>query len=174
MVALDSSVWKETNESQYSFSSKELIISIDFFFYGNVCKIDLKHSQVYNISIRARNRLGESRKIISIQAETKNVPIEKDQLPELEHSIIQFSEKTLDYRVNNSTFDSLKVPLCLRMDIYNHSTLCERIVTSSGVIQLDENQLNNIHNVSICLDQYDEYCGKAIPVEMSKRKRKLC
>ena len=72
--------------------------------------------------------------------------------------------------MNNSSFISLKVPLCIRIEIYNRSNLCERIVTSSGVIKLDENDLNNVLNVSICLDQYEDYCGKSIPVEMSKRK----
>ncbi len=133
--------------------------------------IDLKHSQIYDVSIRAQNRLGQSRTSISIKAQTKDVPIEKEQLPQIEHSTIHFSEKTLDYRLNNSSYNSLKVPLCLRIDIYNRSTICERIVTSSGVIKLDENDLNNVLNVSICLDQYDEYCGKAIPVEMSKKIR---
>ena len=129
----------------------------------------MKHSQIYNISIRARNRLGQSRKSISIKVETKDVPIVKDDLPQIEYAAIHFSEKSLDYRLNNFSFLSLKVPLCLRIDIYNHSTFCERIVTSSGMIKLEENDLINVLNVSICLDQYEDYCGQAMPVEMSKR-----
>lgn len=129
----------------------------------------MKHAQVYNISIRSRNRLGQSRKSISIKTETNNVPISKDDLPQIEYSSIHFLDRSLDYRLNNYSFVSSKVPLCLRIDVYNRSTLCERIVTSSGVIKLDENDLNNVVNVSICLDQYEDYCGQAIPVEMSKR-----
>ncbi len=140
--------------------------SINFLF-----RLDLKHSQIYNISIRARNRLGQSRKSISIKTDTKDVPIEKEDLPQIEYSSIHFLEKSLDYRLNNFSFITSKVPLCLRIDIYNHSTLCERIVTSSGVIKLDENDLSNVLNVSICLDQYEDYCGQAIPVEMSKKMR---
>jgi hypothetical protein len=142
----------------------EIRLELIFFI-----SIDLKHAQVYNISIRARNRLGQSRKSISIKTETKNVPIEKEDLPQIEYSAIHFSDKSLDYRLNNFSFISSKVPLCLRIDIYNHSTLCERIVTSSGIIKLDENDPSNVLNVSICLDQYEDYCGQAIPVEMSKR-----
>lgn len=40
--------------------------------------VDLQHSQLYNISIRARNRLGESRDASSISVQTKNVPIEQE------------------------------------------------------------------------------------------------
>jgi hypothetical protein len=94
----------------------------------------------------------------------------KIDLPEIEHSAIHFAEKTLDYRLNNSSFVSFKVPLCIRIEIYNRSNICERIVTSSGVIKLDEVDLMNVLNVSICLDQYEDYCGKSIPVEMSMRR----
>jgi len=73
--------------------------------------------------------------------------------------------------LTNSSFISLKVPLCIRIDIYNRSTICKRIVTSSGLIKLDENDLINVVNVSICLDHYEDYCGKIIPVEMSKKNK---
>jgi hypothetical protein len=88
-------------------------------------------------------------------------------LPQIEHSTIHLSERTLNYQLNNSSFLSLKVPLCLRIDISNQSNKCERIVTSSGMIKLDQDDLNHISNVSICLDQYEDYCGKSLPVEMS-------
>ena len=91
------------------------------------------------------------------------------ELPEIEHASIHVSERTLDYRLSNTSFLASKVPLCLRMEIYNRTNVCERIVTSSGVLKLDDNDLLNIVNVSICLDQYDDYCGKNIPVEISKR-----
>ncbi len=144
-------------------------MEIFFDFVLKIFLIDLKHSQIYNISIRAQNRLGQSRKILSLKAQTKDVPIEKEELPEIEYSTINLSEKTLDYRLTNSSFISLKVPLCIRIDIYNRSTICKRIVTSSGLIKLDENDLINVVNVSICLDHYEDYCGKIIPVEMSKK-----
>jgi len=131
--------------------------------------------------------LGQSRNSASIIVQTKNVPIEKEglslktsqsssirdhfylDLPQIEYSTIHISDKTLDYRLNNTSFTSLKVPLCIRIDIFNRSNICERIVTSSGIIQLDENDFLNVFNVSICLDQYEDYCGKSIPVEMSKK-----
>jgi len=37
------------------------------------------------------------------------------------------------------------------------------------MIKLNENDLINVHNVSICLDHYEDFCGKTIPVEMSKK-----
>ena len=129
----------------------------------------MKHAQIYNVSIRARNRLGQSRKSLSIKGQTKDVPIAREDLPQIEYSSLHFSDRTLDYRLNNFTFISSKIPLCLRIDISNRSTICERIVTSSGIIQLDDNDLMNVLNVSICLDQYEDFCGQAIPVEKSKR-----
>jgi hypothetical protein len=92
-------------------------------------------------------------------------------LPQIERSTINFSEKTLNYQLNNFSFLSLKVPLCLRIDISNQTNRCERVVTSSGIIKLDENDLNHIHNVSICLDHYEDYCGKSLPVEMSMKNK---
>ncbi|CAF1385753.1 unnamed protein product [Adineta steineri] len=148
-VSLNNSLWKETNESYYAF-------------------INLQHSQIYNITIRAQNRLGQSRNTTSISVQTKNVPIEKEELPQIEYSTIHFSDDTLDYRLNNLSFLSLKVPLCIRIDIFNRSNICERIVTSSGIIKLDKNDLLNVHNVSICLDQYEDYCGQVIPVETKR------
>lgn len=139
------------------------------FCLSTVIGIDLRHSQIYNVSIRARNRLGQSRKSLSIKGETKDVPIGREDLPQIEHSFVHFSDKSLDYRLKNFTFISSRVPLCLRIDIYNRSTICERIVTSSGIIQLEENDLINALNVSICLDQYEDFCGPAIAVERSKR-----
>ena len=62
-------------------------------------------------------------------------------LPEIEHAAIHVSERTLDYRLSNTSFLAAKVPLCLRMEIYNRTNVCERIVTSSGVLKLDDNDL---------------------------------
>lgn len=65
---------------------------------------------------------------------------------------------------------SLKVPLCIRIDMSNRSSVCERIVTSSGIIKLDKTDLSSVHNVSVCLDQYEDYCSNAVAVEMSTRR----
>ncbi|CAF0846546.1 unnamed protein product [Rotaria sp. Silwood1] len=148
-VSLNNSLSQKTNESQYTFTN-------------------LKHSQMYNIIIRARNRLGESLNSALIQVQTIDVPIKKEDLPEIESSTTLFSDKVLNYRLNNSSFISLKFPLCLRIDIYNHSSICERIVTSSGRIQLNEQYLLNILNVSVCLDQYEDYCGQTRSVETKR------
>jgi hypothetical protein len=53
------------------------------------------------------------------------------------------------------------------MEIYNRTNRCERLVTSSGVIPLEDNDLLNILNVSLCLDQYEDYCGQTMTVEIS-------
>ncbi|CAF1643331.1 unnamed protein product [Rotaria magnacalcarata] len=148
-VSLDNSLSKETNQSHYTFTN-------------------LRHSHFYNITIRARNHLGQSHSTASINVRTENVPIKREDLPEIEYSTIDFTEKIIDYRLNNSSFNTLKVPLCLRIDIYNHSNLCERIVTSSGRIRLNEQYLLNIVNVSICLDQYEDYCGQTRSVEIKR------
>jgi hypothetical protein len=60
-ISLDDVISKQTNETFYTFR-------------------DLKHSNVYNITIRAQNHLGQSRNSVSIRAETKDVPIEKEGL----------------------------------------------------------------------------------------------
>ncbi|UJR23196.1 hypothetical protein I4U23_026215 [Adineta vaga] len=148
-VSLNNSLWKETNESLYTFTN-------------------LQHSQLYNITVRAQNRLGHSRNASSISVQTENVPIERENLPQIEYATIHFSEETLDYRLNNFTFLSLKVPLCIRIDISNQSNLCERIVTSSGIIKLEKSDLLNVQNVSICLDQYEDYCSNSVGVEMKR------
>jgi hypothetical protein len=60
-----------------------LHFEVDEFYDENfvlIVDIDLKHSTVYNITIRAQNHLGQSRNSISIRAETKDVPIEKEGL----------------------------------------------------------------------------------------------
>ena len=89
-------------------------------------------------------------------------------LPVIEHASIHLSAKTIHYRLNNASFATLKVPLCLRIDINNHTNICSRVVTSSGFFSLDENDLRNIQNVSLCLDHYEDYCSKSVPVAFSK------
>lgn len=132
--------------------------------------------------------MGESQSTESIFVQTKDVPMKREgliddmflsilidrvysidlDLPELEYSIIDYTDRSLNYRLNNDSFNSLKVPLCLRFHIYNHSNVCEHIVTSSGVIKLAEPDLFNVLNVSICLYQYEDYCGQTRTVEISE------
>ena len=89
-------------------------------------------------------------------------------LPVIEHAAVHLSDKTINYRLNNASFAALKAPLCLRIEMYNQSNLCPRIVTSSGFFKLDENEIQHMRNVSLCLDQYDGYCGKSTPVATSR------
>lgn len=62
----------------------------------------------------------------------------------------------------------MNVPLCIRVEIYNYTNPCQRIVTSSGILKLDENHLNENMNLSICIDQYENFCGETVQVELSK------
>jgi hypothetical protein len=86
----------------------------------------------------------------------------------MEHSLFYPSEKSLHYRLNNLSFLSIKIPLCIRIDLSNQTNLCQHILRSHGIIKLNENNLNNIQNVSICLDQYEDFCGKSIRIKISK------
>jgi hypothetical protein len=72
--------------------------------------------------------------------------------------------------LNDSSFTSVKVPLCIRIEISNQTNICQRIVTSSGLIKLDGIHLNNRINVSMCLDQYEDFCGEIFSVDISKQK----
>ena len=78
-VSLNNSLWKETNASHYTFKSK--LLSINKLDLTKIIRIDLKHSQIYNIIIRAQNRLGQSRNSASILIQTKDVPIRKEGCP---------------------------------------------------------------------------------------------
>ncbi len=89
-------------------------------------------------------------------------------LPLIEYSSLHLSEKSLHYRLNNFSFTSIKIPLCIRIEISNETNLCQRIVTSSGIIKLYENNLNHIRNISICLDQYEDFCGESVLIKISK------
>ena len=86
----------------------------------------------------------------------------------IESSSIHLKDKFLDYHLTNESFFTLKVPLCLRIDIINRTNHCERIVTSSGIIHLDEIDPLHIVNVSICLDEYEDYCSETLPVDLSE------
>ena len=134
-----------------------------FFF------LDLRHLEYHNITVRAYNKLGQSSTNEVIRVQTKDIPIKKEDLPIIEHSVLDLSEKLINYRLNDSSFTLIKVPLCIRIDIFNRTNLCQHIVTSSGVLKLDEEDFNNAVNVSICLDQYEDFCGETIPVEISKK-----
>lgn len=89
-------------------------------------------------------------------------------LPIVEHAAVHPSDKTINYRLNNASFAASKAPLCLRLEIHNQTNLCPRIVSPSGFFKLDEYEVQHIRNVSLCLDQYDGYCGKSVPVATSK------
>jgi len=62
----------------------------------------------------------------------------------------------------------IKVPLCIRIEMLNQTNICQHIVTSSGIIKFNENYLNLIQNISICLDQYEDFCGESIKIKISK------
>ena len=89
-------------------------------------------------------------------------------LPLIEHASVHPLTKTIHYRLNNASFSTLKVPLCLRIEIHNQTKSCPRIVTSSGFFKFEGHQLKNILNISLCLDQYADYCGQAVRVSTSK------
>ncbi|CAF2872012.1 unnamed protein product [Rotaria sp. Silwood2] len=148
-ISLDSYIWKETNQTYFTFTN-------------------LQHLEYYNITVRAFNQLGQSSTTAFLRVRTTDVPIKKEDLPIIEHSSLHLSGKTINYRLNESSFTSIKVPLCIRIEIYNRTNVCQRIVTSSGVLKLTENDLNNIMNVSICLDQYENFCGEMLPVEIKR------
>ena len=148
--------------------------------------LELEHAHYYNISVRAFNRLGQSVNQTFLRVRTDDVPIRKEgmlsslslwirwgihsllDLPIIEHAAVHPSDKTINYRLNNASFAASKAPLCLRLEIHNQTNLCPRIVTPSGFFKLDEYEVQHIHNVSLCLDQYDGYCGKSVPVATSK------
>lgn len=56
------------------FNPIETVLTSLFLFLNS----DLKHSQFYNITVRAQNRLGQSQKSPLIQVQTKDVPIEQE------------------------------------------------------------------------------------------------
>ncbi|CAF5106015.1 unnamed protein product, partial [Rotaria magnacalcarata] len=146
-ISLDNSIWKETNQTFYTFTN-------------------LQHLEYYNITVRAYNELGQSSTVAFLRVQTKDVPVRKEDLPNIEHSSLELSEKLINYRLNDSSFMSIKVPLCIRIEIDNETNICERIVTSSGVLRFNENNLNNNINLSICISQYENYCGESIPVQI--------
>ncbi|CAF0978283.1 unnamed protein product [Rotaria sordida] len=148
-ISLDNYLWKDTNQSHFTFTN-------------------LQHLEYYNITVRAYNQLGQSSDIVFLRIRTKDVPIKKEDLPIIEYSLLYLSEKTINYRLNESSFTSIKVPLCIRIELYNRTNICQRIVTSSGILKIQENDLNNIINISICLDQYENFCGEMIPIEIKR------
>jgi hypothetical protein len=185
-VSLDERPWKQTNHTYFKFTrlcfrneSSNSILSI----------LELEHVHHYNVSVRAFNRLGQSVTQASLRVRTDDVPIRKEgtlrrslylslcvrleihsllDIPIIEHAAVHLSDKTINYRLNNASFAASKAPLCLRLEIHNQSNLCPRIVTPSGFFKLDDYEVQHIHNVSLCLDQYDGYCGKSVPVATSK------
>ncbi|CAF1149692.1 unnamed protein product [Adineta ricciae] len=148
-ISLDNSVWKETNQTQFTFTKLQ----------------PLEH---YNITVRAHNQLGQSAKSAFLRVQTKDLPIGKEELPLLEYSSLHVSERSIHYRINDSVFTSLKVPLCIRIEVSNYTHTCQRLVTSSGMIKLDKAFVNRVVNTSICLDQYENFCGEIFPVQIKR------
>ena len=152
----------------------------------SVIFIDLQHLTYYNITVRAYNQLGPSTTNTFLSVQTKDVSVTKEgtfcflkttittvlifllDLSIIEHSLLHSAEKAIHYRLNDSIFALIKVPLCIKIEMYNQTNVCERLVTSSGYLKFDENDLNKIVNLSICLDQYDDFCGESVPVAISK------
>ncbi|UJR25722.1 hypothetical protein I4U23_007074 [Adineta vaga] len=148
-ISLDNSVWKETNQTQFTFTK-------------------LRHLEYYNITVRAHNQLGQSSKNAFLRLQTKDLPIGKEEIPLLEYSSLYLSEGSIHYRINDTIFTSVKVPLCIRIEISNQTHTCQRLVTSSGVIKLDKIFLNHMINTSICLDQYESFCGENFLVDIKR------
>ncbi|CAF0805722.1 unnamed protein product [Adineta steineri] len=148
-ISLDNSLWKETNQTYFTLTN-------------------LQHLEYYNITVRAYNKLGQSSTNAFLRVQTKDLPIKREDLSILEHSSIYLFEKTLHYGLNDTSFSTIKIPLCIRIEITNQTYICQRIVTSSGLIKLDEIDLNNILYVSICLNQYEHFCGDSISVDIKR------
>ena len=155
------------------------------FIWNHLSLVELQHLEHYNITVRAHNQLGQSAKSAFLRVQTKDLPIGKEglfffewpqsilsftELPLLEYSSLHVSERSIHYRINDSVFTSLKVPLCIRIEVSNYTHTCQRLVTSSGMIKLDKVFLNRVVNTSICLDQYENFCGEVFPVRISKWK----
>lgn len=145
----------------------------------------------YNISIRALNQLGQSENYTSIIVQTKDVPINNQgyfddsvfssekkrtfcdtfsDLSIIDKCYLNLRDRALEYRLDNETFHLIKIPLCIRINLSNETSLCEKIVTSTGIIQLNQSAIDSISNVSICLDEYEEFCGETYPIEISTEK----
>ena len=90
-------------------------------------------------------------------------------LPLIQHAAMHVSSKTIEYRLNDSSFSSLAIPLCLRLERHNRTNICQSILTPSGSFKLDSPDLTNVLNVSLCLEQYENYCGKTMPIAMRTR-----
>ena len=90
-------------------------------------------------------------------------------LPLIQHAAMHVSSRTIEYRLNNASFSSLTIPLCLRLERHNRTNICQSILTPSGSFKLESPDLNNVLNVSLCLEQYENYCGKAMPIAMRTR-----
>lgn len=125
--------------------------------------------QYYNITVRALNQLGSSATSAFLRVQTNNVPITRSDLPLIESAVLTLGDNNLHYRLDNLTFQSMKVPLCLRIEIVNDTNIiCQRIVTASGSLDFNDKNGKDIRNVSLCLDQYDDYCGESVDIEISK------
>jgi hypothetical protein len=75
-ISLDNSLWKETNESYFTFTRK--IIEKGKWKSSNLLVLDLRHLTDYNITVRAYNKLGQSLADSFIRVRTKDVPIQQE------------------------------------------------------------------------------------------------
>lgn len=130
--------------------------------------LDLRHLQYYNITVRAFNQLGSSAISAFLRVQTNDVPITQSDLPLIESAVFTPGDHSLHYRLDNITFHSMKIPLCLRMEIFNDTSVCQRIVTASGSFDFSDKDWKDIRNLSVCLDQYEDFCGESVGIEISK------
>lgn len=130
--------------------------------------VDLRHLQDYNITVRAFNQLGASANSAYLHVKTKDVPIVRSDLPLIESAFVTPVDTSLHYRLDNRTFQSMKIPLCIRIEIFNETSVCQRIVTSSGIFEFNAMNWREIRNLSVCLNEYEEFCGESVLIEISK------
>lgn len=130
--------------------------------------LDLRHLQDYNITVRAYNQLGTSANSAYLRVKTKDVPIVRSDLPSIDSAFLTPVDNSLHYRLNNRTYQSMKIPLCIRIEMFNETSVCQRIVTSSGIFEFNAMHWKEIRNLSVCLDQYEDFCGEPVMIEISK------
>ncbi|CAF0743366.1 unnamed protein product [Didymodactylos carnosus] len=153
IISLNGLLEKQTNETKVSITN-------------------LNHSELYTVRVRAQNVLGISREYASVQVSTLQVPIRQEDLPLIEHATLHIGQRTISYYLNdNSTLLANKASLCIKVESQNGTIECKKIISSIGTLQL-EHELDGdpTHlTVSICLDNYEIYCGKAYPVEIKRQ-----
>ncbi|CAF4496236.1 unnamed protein product, partial [Didymodactylos carnosus] len=126
---------------------------------------------LYIVRVRSQNTLGISREYAMIQVTTLQVPIRQEDLPLIEHPMLHIGQRTISYQLNdNLTLVANKALLCIKVEGQNGTIECKKITSASGVLRL-EHELNGDLtrlSVAVCLENYENYCGKAYPVEISR------